>query len=96
MRVRRPVVAGVVGAAAGAALIAGVLTFAAASSQAPPSAQCRGQLHQVAAFQADAEAIQNSSVVVANGELARFNHDVDSASRLLKVMKSENCPNGGY
>jgi len=78
--------------AAGAALTAGL----AACGTAAPSAQCRSQLHQVAALQADANATQDGSVATANGSLGRFNHDVDASGHLLKVMKSEGCPEGGY
>lgn len=75
--------------------MAGALTLT-ASSSAPPSAQCRSQLHQVAVLQADARATQNGSAAVANRSLPRFMSDVDKSGRLLKLMKSEGCPDGGY
>jgi len=79
-------------AAAGAGLAAGL----AACGTPAPSAQCRAQLRQVGAYQAEARALSNSSVVVSNGSLGKFNADVGASGRLLKMMKSEGCPDGGY
>jgi hypothetical protein len=80
-------------AAAGAGLAAGLM---ACGSPAPPSAQCRAQFQQVGAYLASAKALTNSSVASFNGSIGTFNQDVNEARRLLNVMKSEGCPEGGY
>jgi len=78
--------------AAGAALTTGL----AACGTAAPSAQCRTQFREVGAYQSDARYLAGSSAVVTNGSLGRFNADVNTSGRLLKAMKSEGCPDGGY
>lgn len=80
-------------AAAGVGLTAGLM---ACGSQSPPSAQCRAQFQQVGAYQAEARALTNSTVASFNGNIGTFNRDVNEAGRLLRMMKSEGCPEGGY
>lgn len=80
-------------AAAGAGLAAGLM---ACGSPPPPSAQCRAQFQQVGAYLASAKALTNSSVATFNGNIDQFNADVNASRRLLRMMKSEGCPEGGY
>jgi len=79
-----------------AALAAAALAGLAACGSAAPSAQCRSQFHQVGWYQSQARSIVNSDVVVSNGSIGQFNSDVNASGRLLKAMKSEGCPDGGY
>lgn len=81
------------GLAAGAALAA---SLAACGGTAHPSALCVTQFHEVGALQAEARAISGSSTTFTASSYAQFNADVDHAGRLLKAMKAENCPDGGY
>jgi hypothetical protein len=77
-----------------AAILAGVLLLTGGSP--PPSAQCRSQVAQIGAYQADARAINASNDVVSTSGMTQFSLDVNASGRLLRLTKREGCPLTGY
>ena len=66
----------------------------ACGSSPAPSAQCRSQVAQIAAYEADANSL--TADVVSSDVASRFAADVKASGALLKLVAREGCPVTGY
>jgi hypothetical protein len=92
-RARKAILSTVAGVLAAVLVTGGLLLT---RPPAPPSAQCQGQVTQISAYQAEAQAISDSNDAVSMGGLAKFSMDVAESGALLNLTKREGCPLTGY